>query len=67
MEGLPREPLSRPGEPTNAAPGSARKIRILMERAARKEALFHPLDGLRRRVQNEPKVEPPPPPAEGAA
>jgi hypothetical protein len=44
-----REPVSRPGEPTSAAPGSARKIRVLMERAARKEALFHPLDGIRRR------------------
>jgi hypothetical protein len=44
-----REPLSRPGEPTSAAPGSARKIRVLMERAARKEPLFHPLDGCRRR------------------
>jgi hypothetical protein len=44
-----REPISRPGEPTTASPGSARKIRVLMERAARREPLFHPLDGIRRR------------------
>jgi hypothetical protein len=51
MEEKPlREPISRPGEPTLAAPGSARKIRVLMERAARKEPLFHPLDGIRRRT-----------------
>jgi hypothetical protein len=42
---LLREPLSRPGEPTDAPPGSPRKIRILTERAARREPLFHPLDG----------------------
>jgi hypothetical protein len=47
-----REPISRPGEPTTAAPGSARKIRVLMERAARKESLFHPLDGVRRSAAN---------------
>jgi hypothetical protein len=43
-----REPVSRPGEPTSAPPGSARKIRVLMERAARREALFHPDDNLKR-------------------
>ena len=47
---LPREPISRPGEPTDAAPGSARKIRVLMERAGRREALFHPQDNLKRRL-----------------
>jgi hypothetical protein len=44
-----RECICRAGEPTNAAPGSPRKIRVLMERAARREPLFHPLDGVRRR------------------
>jgi len=38
--------LSRPGEPTDAAPGSEKKIRIMIERASRREPLFHPLDGL---------------------
>ena len=47
-EKLQREPVSRPGEATSAPPGSAKKIRVLMERAARKEALFHPQDNLRR-------------------
>ncbi|MFO0929106.1 MAG: hypothetical protein U0736_19140 [Gemmataceae bacterium] len=46
---LPREPISRPGEPTDAPPGSPRKIRVLMERASRREALFHPQDNLKRR------------------
>jgi hypothetical protein len=50
-----REPISRPGEPTPAAPGSPRKIRVLMERAARREPLFHPLDGTRRRVGAPPE------------
>ncbi len=45
---LPREPVSRPGEPTDAPPGSSRKIRVLMERAARREPLFHPSDNLKR-------------------
>jgi hypothetical protein len=35
------------GEPTNASPGSEEKIRVLMARAARREPLFHPNDGLR--------------------
>jgi len=34
----------QPGEPTEAAPGSRAKIRVLRERARRGEALFHPLD-----------------------
>lgn len=38
--------LSRPGEPTEATPGSELKVRIMTERAARREPLFHPLDGL---------------------
>jgi hypothetical protein len=45
-----REPVSRPGEPTDAPPGSARKIRVLTERASRREPLFHPQDNLRRRL-----------------
>jgi hypothetical protein len=39
---------SAPGEPTGAPPGSERKIRVMIERAARREALFHPLDGVKR-------------------
>ena len=57
MDDRLREPLSRPGEPTNAPPGSPRKIRILMERAARREPLFHPLDG---RTGRRPPPEPEP-------
>jgi hypothetical protein len=36
-----------PRRPTCAAPGSPEKVRIMVERAARGEALWHPLDGLR--------------------
>jgi hypothetical protein len=38
-------PFPLPGEPTDALPGTERKIRILIERARRKEPLFHTLDG----------------------
>jgi hypothetical protein len=51
-EQLHREPVSRPGEPTSAAPGSAVKIRVLTERASRREALFHPSDNLQRALPN---------------
>ncbi len=34
-----------PKEPTAAPPGSEEKIRVMTERAARREQLFHPLDG----------------------
>lgn len=51
---LLREPLSRPGESTEAAPGSPAKIRVLTERASRREALFHPQDNLKRRLPNAP-------------
>jgi hypothetical protein len=34
-----------PKEPTPALPGSEEKILIMTERAARREQLFHPLDG----------------------
>ena len=40
--------ISRPGEPTNAPPGSERKIRVMTERATRREPLFHPLDGCKK-------------------
>lgn len=49
-----REPASRPGEPTDAPPGSPRKIRVLTERASRREALFHPKDNLKRRLPDRP-------------
>jgi hypothetical protein len=39
-------PVSLPGEPTDALPGSEQKIRIMTERATRHEQLFHPQDGL---------------------
>lgn len=35
---------SAPGEPTDALPGSAEKIAVLAERAARGLSLWHPLD-----------------------
>ena len=54
---LPREPLSRLGEPTEASPGSPSKVRVLMERAARRESLFHPGDNLRRQ-HPAPPAEP---------
>jgi hypothetical protein len=53
-EKLQREPVSQPGEPTSAPPGSAIKIRVLTERAARREALFHPQDNLKRLLPNPP-------------
>lgn len=55
---LLREPLSRPGEPTEASPGSPAKIRVLTERAARRESLFLPADNLLRQhptPQEEPE------------
>ena len=54
---LLREPVSRPGEATEASPGSPPKIRVLTERASRRESLFHPGDNLRRQLpmpQEEP-------------
>ena len=35
-----------PAFPTDAAPGSEDKIRVLMERAVKRQALFHPDDNL---------------------
>jgi hypothetical protein len=43
-----RGPYSLPGQPTDAPPGTARKVRVLMERAARREPLFHPADNNQR-------------------
>lgn len=57
---LPCDSASRPGEPTEAAPGTATKIRVLTERASRREALFHPKDNLKR----QPLVREPEEPAE---
>jgi hypothetical protein len=34
------------GEPTPAGPGTEPKIQVMIERAERREPLFHPLDGL---------------------
>lgn len=41
-------PVTLPGAPTEAPPGSEQKIRIMMERASRREELFHPQDGRNR-------------------
>jgi hypothetical protein len=35
---------ARPADPTEAAPGSEDKIRVLMERASRGQSLWHPDD-----------------------
>lgn len=43
-----RGPESIPGQATDAPPGSPRKVRVLMERAARRESLFHPADNMKR-------------------
>jgi hypothetical protein len=41
---LDRRDRPPPATPTSARPGSEAKVRVLEERAARGEALFHPLD-----------------------
>jgi hypothetical protein len=43
---IPLGPLSVPGQPTDAPPGSEQKVRIMIERASRREPLFHPRDGI---------------------
>lgn len=43
-----RKAESVPGQATDAPPGSARKVRVLMERAMRREPLFHPGDNMKR-------------------
>ena len=59
------EVVSIPGQATDAPPGSPRKIRVLMERASRREPLFHPKDNLKRlfpdRVVEEEPLPPLPP------
>ncbi len=46
-----------PAKPTQALPGSEEKILVLEERAARGEALFHPLDARRSdELKNMPTV-----------
>lgn len=54
-------PASMPGEPTDALPGSEQKIRVLIERAARREQLFHPDDGPAAKNRRRPASEPPKP------
>ena len=53
---------SLPHEPTDAPPGSEQKIRIMIERAARREQLFHPLDGPGARGRSHPRPQSSPPP-----
>lgn len=48
MNEKPHSHVTLPGQPTDAPPGSARKVRVLMERAARREPLFHPGDNIKR-------------------
>jgi hypothetical protein len=58
IEQLTRAPESIPGQPTDAPPGSARKVRVLMERAARREPLFHPGDNKKRVLPCPGSLEP---------
>jgi hypothetical protein len=57
---VPESTYCRPGalpkEPTDAPPGSEQKILVMIERAARREQLFHPLDNLGRRSRLSPEV-----------
>jgi hypothetical protein len=41
-----------PEAPTEALPGSEQKIRVMIERASRREQLFHPLDGIAQRARS---------------
>ncbi len=43
-----------PEAPTDALPGSEEKIRIMTQRAERRQKLFHPLDGPRARLHKPP-------------
>lgn len=47
VQSSPR-PLSGavPAQPTDAMPGTERKVQVMIERAAHRQQLFHPLDGL---------------------
>jgi hypothetical protein len=55
-----RSPLFGPGrlpeQPTEALPGTEQKIRVMIERASRREQLFHPLDGAKRNNHRPPPV-----------
>jgi len=42
--GICRGEVPLPDAPTQALPGTEEKIQVLMERAARNQQLFHPLD-----------------------
>jgi hypothetical protein len=50
---IPQRTLVRlgavPDAPTIALPGTEEKIQVMIERAARRQQLFHPLDGRRAR------------------
>jgi hypothetical protein len=50
--------IPAPGEPTPAGPGTERKILVMMERAMRREPLFHPLDGLLHRLTHPAGPDP---------
>jgi hypothetical protein len=41
---LTRRSGALPQQPTTAAPGSEAKVQVMIERASRREALFHPSD-----------------------
>ena len=41
---LTRRSGALPQQPTTAAPGSEAKVQVMIERASRREALFHPED-----------------------
>jgi hypothetical protein len=55
MDAAPASRRASPpvAEPTTAGPGTERKIEVMIQRAARREPLFHPLDGLRQ-TQRQP-------------
>lgn len=55
---LSESPRPGPGEAINAPPGSELKIRVMIERAARREPLFHPLDGSHCVAASPPSREP---------
>jgi hypothetical protein len=49
-----------PEEPTVALPGSEEKIQVMIQRASRRQRLFHPMDGPRAKLFR-PTVEVSPP------
>jgi hypothetical protein len=46
LENAAWELTPAPGEPTAAGPGTETKILAMIQRAMRREPLFHPLDGM---------------------